>query len=72
MPKRSKPKKFNWRDLPDPITTDEINIELSRTTDPRTTTALERQARKIGFDSANDTSVRWSSRAWSTTNMIPL
>ena len=54
MPKRSKLKKLNWRHLPDPITEDEVNIQISWTADARTTAALEREAQKIGYDSVND------------------
>lgn len=54
MPKRSKLKKLNWKTLPDPISEDEVNIQVTWTADARTTAALERQARKIGYDSANE------------------
>jgi hypothetical protein len=54
MPKRSKLKKLNWRPLPDPITEDEVNIQISWTADARTTVALERQAKKIGFDTVDE------------------
>jgi hypothetical protein len=54
MPKRSKLKKLNWRPLPDPITEQQVNIQISWTADIRTTAALERQAKKIGYDSANE------------------
>jgi hypothetical protein len=54
MPKRSKLKKFNWKALPDPISEDEVNIQITWTADARTTAALERQAKKIGHHSVND------------------
>jgi hypothetical protein len=54
MPKRSKLKKLNWRPLPDQITEDQVNIEITWSADARTTAALKRQAAKIGFESVND------------------
>lgn len=54
MPKRSKPKQFNWKNLPDAIREDQVKIKISWTADPRTTAALERQAEKLGFDSVNE------------------
>jgi hypothetical protein len=54
MPKRSKLKKLNWKPLPDQLTEDQVNIEIAWTADARTTTALERQAEKCGFESVQD------------------
>ena len=55
MPKRHRPKKrFNWRPLPDPITEDQVNIQITWVVDERTRQAIERQAKKIGYDSANE------------------
>jgi hypothetical protein len=55
MPKDHRPKKqFNWRPLPEPISEDEVNIQITWAADSRTSAALERQAKKIGYDSANE------------------
>jgi hypothetical protein len=51
MPKRTKLKKFNWKRLPDPLTENQVNLEVTWTADERTTAALERQAKKLGRDS---------------------
>jgi hypothetical protein len=48
------PRKTNWIPLPDPLTEEEVNIQLTWTADPRTTAAIERQVKKIGFDSPTD------------------
>jgi hypothetical protein len=52
-PAPTKPK-VNWTDLPDRITQDEVKIEITFKSDRRTTEALERQAKKIGFDSVSE------------------
>ena len=54
MPKRTKPKKYNWKRLPDPISEDEVNIQITWSADTRTAAAIERQAKKIGYDSAQE------------------
>jgi hypothetical protein len=54
MPKPTKPKKYNWKRLPDPISEDEINIQISWIANERTRQTLERQAKKIGCDSVHD------------------
>jgi hypothetical protein len=54
MPKHHRPGKRNWKPLPDPITEDEVKIEITWTADQRTRQALERQARKIGYDSVDE------------------
>jgi hypothetical protein len=54
MSKQTKPEKYNWKRLPDPITEDQIDIQITWTANATTTTALERQARKIGCDSVHD------------------
>jgi hypothetical protein len=50
----SKPRrvrKLNWTPLPDRLTEAELNIELNWTADARTTAAIERQAKLMGFES---------------------
>ena len=54
MPKPHRSKKLNWKPLPDPITEDQVNIHITWTADARTTAALERQAKKIGFDTVDE------------------
>ena len=44
-------KKVNWIPLPDPLTETEVNIQFNWTADARTTAALERQAKGMGFES---------------------
>jgi hypothetical protein len=44
----------NWHPLPDPLTEDEVKLELSWQADDRTRVALERQAKLNGFDSVTE------------------
>jgi hypothetical protein len=44
----------NWIPLPDPLTEEEVNIQITWTADAGTTAAIERQAKKLGFDSPTD------------------
>ena len=43
------PQKPNWRPLPDPVTEKEIKLELNWIANARTTRAIKRQARLMGF-----------------------
>jgi hypothetical protein len=63
MLKQTKLKKFNWKRLPDPITDDQVNIEITWSADERTSAALERQAKKLGCDSVTEY-VRSSVAMW--------
>jgi hypothetical protein len=40
--------------LPDPISEEEVKLELAWTADPRTTDALKRQAKCCGYSSIKD------------------
>jgi hypothetical protein len=44
----------NWRPLPDPITEEEVNLQLTWTADERTRQAIERQAACMGFETPTD------------------
>lgn len=54
MPERTEPKKYNWKRLPDPLTEDQVKLEVAWTADERTNAALERQAKKCGYDSVTE------------------
>jgi hypothetical protein len=47
-------RKVNWTHLPDAITEDEVELQISWTADERTTQAILRQADLMGFESGTD------------------
>ncbi len=46
---KSAARTINWHPLPDPIREDEVNIEFTWSADERTTKAIVRQAKLMGF-----------------------
>jgi hypothetical protein len=47
-------RQVNWIPLPDSITEDEVELQISWTADKRTTQAILRQADLMGFESGTD------------------
>jgi hypothetical protein len=47
-------RKVNWIPIPNPLTEEEVNIQITWTADERTTAAIERQAKFCGFDTPTD------------------